>query len=177
MNAHDIERLLERYYQGSASQEEEQQLKKHFDRDDVPGGLEAEREMFRFFSRQARQDIPLPPGLEERLSKRIDQLEEEEKRQETARPARRLSSPALLRWAGGIAASLVLLLGIGLYRQANDRPRDTFDNPELAYAEARRALNLFGTAFDRGEKQMEKAGNTVQTVQDKLMKCPLFMNP
>lgn len=185
MNAQDIKQLLERYYQGATNQEEERRLKEYFAHDDVPKEWEAEREMFRFFSRQARQDIPLPQGLEERIGQHIDRLAKAAAAGGDKEPARilrasgstgrRLTGTVLLRWTAGIAASLALAVGIGLYLQNADRPRDTFDNPELAYAEARRAFDLFGAAFDKGEQHVEKAENTVQTVQAKLSKYRLFM--
>ena len=176
MKTEEIKTLLERYYRGETTLPEEQQLKSYFQQNDVPDELEADRETFRFLSGLSLEEMPLPPGLEERLSSSICRWEEADTPQ--VRPKVRRPMVSLMKWSTGIAAALVIAAGAGWYAlKANDRPRDTFDNPELAYAEARRALNLFGTAFDRGEKQMEKAGNTVQTVQDKLTKCPLFMNP
>ena len=169
-----IRQLLERYYQGTTSREEERQLKAYFAQDDVPPALAAEREMFRYFSHNARQMPPVPEGLEERLAHSIDQRAAEQRRTRHA-PLRRTH---LWQWTAGIAASLLLASAIGLHlhTQHNAQPHDTFDDPQLAYAEASRALRIFDATFDKGEQQMDKAKEATREVQQKLEKYRIILN-
>ncbi len=171
-----IRQLLERYYQGDTNRDEERLLKEYFGQDDVPASLKAEQEMFRYLAHNARQTPPLPEGLEERLARNIDRRAAEEQRH---RQPRTLRHPHLWRWAAGIAASLLLAsaIGIRLYTQHHALAKDTFDEPQLAYVEARRALHLFNAAFEKGERQMEEARKATQEIQQKLKKYQTILNP
>ena len=171
-----IRQLLERYYQGTTTRDEERRLKAYFAQDDVPPTLAAEREMFRYLAHEARQTPPLPQGLEERLARNIDRLAAEAPRRLNAKTPRH---PHLWRWAAGIAASLLLAsaIGIRLYTQHHALAKDTFDEPQLAYVEARRALHLFNAAFEKGERQMEEARKATQEIQQKLKKYQTILNP
>lgn len=171
-----IRQLLERYYQGTTTRDEERRLKAYFAQDDVPPTLAAEREMFRYLAHEARQTPPLPQGLEERLARSIDRWAAEDSRRLHAKTLRR---PRLWRWTASIAASLLLASAIGLhlYTQHSAAPRDTFDDPKLAYAEARRALGLFDDTFDKGEQQVEEARKAAREVHKKLAKYRIITNP
>ena len=170
-----IRQLLERYYQGTTIRDEERQLKAYFAQDDVPPTLVAEREMFRYLAHEARETLPLPQGLEERLARDIDRLAAEDPHRLNAKTPRR---PHLWQWTAGIAASLLLALAIGLhlYTQHDTLSKDTFDDPQLAYAEARRALQLFDAAFDKGEQQVDKAREATRDVRQRLEKYRIILN-
>ena len=105
---------------------------------------------------KALEQIPIPEGLEERLSAKIDQWEREEQkaRQHTL-------MPRVLRYAA-VAASLALVFGVGLHLQNNDTPsnlaeQDTYQDPVLAQQEAERALNLLAYNLNKGMGHLEKA--------------------
>ena len=52
---------------------------------------------------------------------------------------------------GGIAASAVLLAGIGLGLAGyDDEPEDTYSDPYLAYAEVEKALTMISEGMQRG---------------------------
>ncbi len=167
MKTKDIIQLLERYYRAETTREEEKLLKEYFLKADVPAGLQADKDTFLFLHSQTQRDIPLPQGLEARLSAQIDRWDEEARRPQ----ARRLRlSPAARRWIG-IAASLLVIAGTGVFCLRESHPRDTFDSPELAYAETQRALQLFANALQKGQDGIEKAGSTAQEVHEALEKC------
>lgn len=170
MKTEEIKALLERYYRGETTLPEEQQLKSYFQQNHVPDELEADRETFRFLSGLSFEEMPLPPGLEERLSSSICRWEKADTPQ--ARPKVRRPMVSLMKWSTGIAAALVIAAGAGWYAlKANDRPRDTFDNPELAYIEAQRALQLFAAALDKGQSQVSKAESQTLRIREQLEKC------
>ena len=148
-----IEELLERYYDAQTSEAEEQQLKDFFLNEEVPPHLQAEKEMF--------LQLQVPEGLEERLSRQIDQWEEQERR------TLKVNHSFRLQWIG-IAASLLLLFGAGwhLYAPRPIARQDTCATPEEAYAHAEKALVMLSTALDKGMNQM----NTLQEANERIEK-------
>lgn len=102
--------------------------------------------------------IPIPEGLEERLSAKIDEWELEERQQKAQR--RRLL-PSTLRYTA-VAASVALVLGIGYHYLRQDEPvnlaeLDTYQDPVKAQLEAERALNLLAANLNKGMGHLEKA--------------------
>ena len=102
--------------------------------------------------------IPIPEGLEERLSKKIDEWEQEEKVQKAQR-RRLLSKP--LRYTA-VAASMALVFGMGYHyfgqdEQVNLAEQDTYQDPVKAQQEAERALTLLAANLNKGVGHMEKA--------------------
>lgn len=170
MKTEELKTLLERYYRGETTLPEEQLLKSYFLQNDVPDGLKADRETFLFLSGLSQQDADLPTGLEERLSACIAGWEANEAPRPSAKTYR-LSSVAL-RWCMGVAAALLITVGAGMYLlKASSHPQDTFDNPQLAYAEAQRALQLFAMTLNKGQTQVTKAESQTRLVREKLEKC------
>ncbi len=116
---------------------------------------------------EALERIPIPEGLEARLSAKIDEWEQEGTKQKAQR--RRLL-PSALRYMA-VAASVALVLGVGLHlmRQDEQLPsswegqgwafaeQDTYQDPLLAQQEAERALNLLAYNLNKGMGQLEKA--------------------
>ena len=131
---------------------------------------------------EALERIPIPEGLEERLSAKIDEWEQEETKQKAQR--RRLL-PSALRYMA-VAASVALVLGVGLHlmRQDEQLPsswegqgwalaeQDTYQDPLLAQQEAERALNLLAYNLNKGMGHLEKAkalsDKTEQSFNEKL---------
>ena len=102
--------------------------------------------------------IPIPEGLEERLSAKIDEWELEERQQKAQR--RRLL-PSTLRYTA-VAASVALVFGIGYHymrqeESVNPAELDTYHDPVLAQQEAERALNLLAAHLNKGMGHLEKA--------------------
>ena len=102
------------------------------------------------------EQIPIPEGLEERLSKKIDEWERDEKQ-----TARHIRLPRALRYTA-IAASFALIMGVGFHllgqdQEVNRAEQDTYQDPVLAQQEAERALNLLALNLNKGMQQLEKA--------------------
>ena len=107
---------------------------------------------------KALEQIPIPEGLEERLSAKIDEWELEETKQKAQ--YRRLL-PRSLRYTA-IAASVALVFGMSYYYLRQDEPvnlaeQDTYQDPVLAQQEAERALNLLAANLNKGIGHLEKA--------------------
>jgi hypothetical protein len=108
---------------------------------------------------KALEQIPIPEGLEERLSAKIDEWEKKEKKQQKAK--RHTLRPNILRYAAA-AASIVLVIGVGYHLLSQDKymnlaEQDTYQDPMLAQQEAERALTLLAVNLNKGMGHMEKA--------------------
>ena len=163
METKRIAELLDKYYRGETTLEEERQLKGFFQQEEAPEELQADKDVFLLYTGLAQQPVDLPEGLEERLSASIGRWQKESQRR---RPWLR---PSIRLWSIGIAASLLIAAGMGIYLQKSEpKQHDTFTNPALAYQETHRALQLFAAALQKGEAQMVKAEKTTLKVQQTL---------
>ena len=153
METDRMKQLLEKFYDGLTTEQEELTLKEFFQGDDMPDSLLHEKELF---LQLTANRTTVPPNLEEHLSRKIDEWE-------------RASQPRTfqLRWIGGIAASVVILLTIGsLLPIWNPTPKDTCASVEEAYLVAQKALILFSNSVNKGLDEVEDAGEkTTKTMQ------------
>ena len=120
---------------------------------------------------KALEQIPIPEGLEERLSAKIDEWEQEEKQ-----ARHRIRLPRALCYTA-IAASIALVIGVGFHLLRQDEPtnlteQDTYQDPIKARQEAERALNLLAVNLNKGMSHLEKAkalsDKTEKTVNEQL---------
>ena len=100
--------------------------------------------------------IPIPEDLEERLSKKIDEWEQNEKQ-----TTRHFLLPRAMRYTA-IAASFALVFGVGIHYLQNEEPmnlaeQDTYKDPVKAQQEAERALNMLAVNLNKGLGHLEKA--------------------
>lgn len=131
MELNRIERLLERYFEGETSIEEEKGLQQYFASENVAPHLEQYRSVFRYFSKvaavESKKEIHLAPKLQTRKSKKV--------------------------WLS-VAASVVVMVAAGTYLYFDKTvPKDdlgTYDNPELAMKETQRALAMLSKHLNVG---------------------------
>lgn len=159
----NIEALLEKYYRGETSTAEEGLLRVFFAAGDVPDHLAADAELFGFF--RVQQEGGLPGDLQNRLEGMIDQ--------KTAR-----SIPVFSQWRNywisGAAAVILVLLALFMDSQIKKRPSlqvtgDTYEDPYLAYAEAKRVLYFVSDKMNTGRKPLQNI--------EKLESGKQFMQP
>jgi hypothetical protein len=151
----DIKRLLDRYYDGTTTEEEEEALRTYFNGSDIDASL---REESVFFTALQSSECPIPTGMEGRLSRQISQWNNIEVA--TQRTIRHIN----LRWVVGIAASLLLLFATGtiVYQHENESPQaeqDTYTNAKDAYAETSKALMKFSKSLNKGIEATENVTN------------------
>lgn len=95
----NIEELLNKYFEGETSCDEEKTLRGLFACNEVPEHLQMYRPMFAYFDEEAERDKAIAPASAKRI------------------PVYRRTAIYAL---GGIAAGLLLILGVaGIYRQLN----------------------------------------------------------
>ena len=130
MELHNIKNLLEKYFEGQTSLQEEKELKNYFSSEDIAPELMQYRSLFGYFSKEKTTESKTKIVLEKK-SKNI-------------------------RWLG-MAASIVILLGIGYTFLNQPKQSDdlgTFDNPEIALIETQKALNLIAENLKKGKESM-----------------------
>lgn len=108
MKVDEMERLLAAYYEGTTDEHEENRLKEALRTEDVSEHLEADRRLLAALEEESPQEVSVPEGLEEKLSRLIDRKDEE--LPHFLRPNRTRRN---WRWAAGVAATFLVLMGIG----------------------------------------------------------------
>lgn len=115
-----------------------------------------------------QEEQVLPEGLSHRLEAQIDAWATME--QKRGRP---LSHRRTLYWLSGIAASILLCIGLFQYNdlnQVSDRFTDTYTNPEEAAVAAKKAFTLLSLNFNKGINQVSDAGQEIDKVNNILNK-------
>lgn len=154
MEFNKVRELLDRYWDGTSTQEEEEALRSFFSRDiaNLPADLKEAQPLFSYFA--AERDMPMPvlPDLEIAVA----QLQTPE------RPVKQMIWQHWMKYA----AILLIAIGIGYaIRQAESRrdqisvavsEQDTFDDPEKAFAVTQKALQLLSHNLNKGTAQMQK---------------------
>lgn len=132
-----IEDILEKYFQGETSIAEEKELKEYFSSPNVAQHLEHYKPMFGYFS----------------------QVKEQKSTQEIPLKTNKRN----VAWLS-IAASVVVLLGIGTYFYVSEKNAaqtvgqtelGTYDNPEEALAATQKALALLSNNVNVGIESVQ----------------------
>ena len=156
MKVEEIERLLAEFYEGNTNEQEEELLKEAFRTEEVPEHLQKDKKLFlSFFPGKVVDNVPA--GLEDKLSRMIDEKAEEEQRFFHRNKAKRN-----WRWIGGIAATILVLVGVGygITNMGEDMrpptPQDTFSDPEAAYKALQATLIEVSANLNKGIEQIEE---------------------
>ena len=166
-----INELRNRFFEGTTTREEEKELMNYFvHEEEVPKEWMQEQQFFRQLAMAHDTNPPVPAGLKERLSQKIDAWAESEKRvSPTLNPTRRHRR----WWIAGAAASLLLAGSISLKVTQTTAEKDAHAEltPEMALIETERALLLLSSTLNKGMEQMYIAQQTTQKVQENINKA------
>ncbi len=129
MESHKIKQLLDKYFEGTTSIQEEKELKQYFSSSNIAPELMQYQPAFGYFHHQK----------EIQTQKDID-----------------LNSTSKNKWLW-MAASIVILLGVGFtFLKSQPTPNlGSFDNPELALEETHKALTLIAENLKQGKQKMQ----------------------
>jgi hypothetical protein len=148
MNEEELKRLTEKYYNGESTEEEERTIRDFFRKNVIPDGYETEKEIFSYYTESA--DVPEPKaGFEERIQEGINTAERERK----SFMIRKYLLPIL-----STAAGLLILTGSYFLFIRRSEIRDTFTDPELAYAETMKILRDVSSQLNIGVQVLEPIG-------------------
>jgi len=126
MELHKIKQNVEKYFEGKTSLEEEKELKNYFYSQNIVSELLPYRNLFVFF------------------------YQEKTTQSDQVFVLRRKSN--FKKWFS-IAVSVITPMGIAFFMQ---QPEDlgTFDDPEIAFVETRKALNLIAENINKGKEKV-----------------------
>ena len=163
-----LEKLLEKYYNGSCTAEEENDLKKYFSGNDIPEAYKDEKEIFRYFSEMA--GIPVPAKDFE--NKIISVIE----RQTRSSFARKKITLIL-----SIAACILALAGF-IFFFSGKHSEDTYKDPRIAYIQTMKILSNISLKMNEGASKLEPvtrlkfAGKTIDVVNASFEKAQKQLN-
>lgn len=150
MNSKEIEALLDKYYAGESTLEEEQQLRDFFTGEVVPPHLSEHAGLFRYFNEAGKEELA-DQDFESRFHDAIGKSGVI--KMDTGWNRR--------RYFIGIAAGILLLAGI-VFTFRNDIIKRTPGNSpdaEVAYRQATNALAMLSVNFNTGLDPVRKLGN------------------
>jgi hypothetical protein len=146
-----IDELLQKYYDGETSLEEERKLHWFFQTCEIPAHLQSDAELFRYYYKQRKEEAS--SNMEETLTRLIHDREHKK---------RFIHSGKTIRLVSGIAATVLVMLalwiGIGrdIYRkQYTGAFKDTYDDPQLAYLETKKVLLMVSEKLNAGTKDLQ----------------------
>ena len=148
MNLQKMEELIRKYESGETSMEEEKVLHDFFENNEVPVHLANYKKLFSFFD-TSKSEMLEDEGFDDRIMKLIAKAEP-------------IKSPEgksyKLYTMMSIAASILILISVGIYFQSGTPKihfEDTYDNPELAYAETKKILMLVSGNMNTGSDELQ----------------------
>jgi hypothetical protein len=145
MKEEELKRLIERYYNGESTEEEEKSLRDFFRRNDVPIGYEAEKSIFGYYDES--ENIPEPSiDFEARILAGIDAAE----KQRGTQNSKRYLIPLI-----SAAAGFLLLAGSYFFIINRTKQGDTFSDPAIAYAETVKILRDVSSRMNHGAQALE----------------------
>lgn len=163
MDIKKAETLVEKYYKGETTPEEELQLREFFrTAENIPENLMPEKELFSLYSGAAIEEVPVK-GFMENLEKVIDD-------QSSVKIGLKKS---IVYWISGLAAGIALLLAgyfLIVHKPAdfidNYAVRDTYQDPQLAYEETQKVLLYISQKMNEGTVQLHNVAKLSKPVQN-----------
>ena len=150
-----IEKLLDRYWACVSTIEEEAELRTFFKSEDVPEHLMQFKPLFSFYEIEAN-NTPLGPDFDKNVIGKL-------KKQKSARVIK--MRQYFNNYVRVAAVVLIVVTASFVYRMEyfdNDQPAavlvDTYDTPEEAYLETKKALMLIASKMNAGKKEALKLG-------------------
>lgn len=161
MDSKKLEELVKKYWDCETSLEEEQQLREYFREEHIPESLRETAALFRYFDEQKTKTVE--PQFDEMVVTRIKETPKKREGKVVKWVA------ASLRIAAGV---VVLLAAIYFVRQELREDQavaveDTFDDPQQAFEETKKALLMISKGFGRAEQQAKKI-NMFNEAQEKI---------
>jgi hypothetical protein len=144
MKKEELNRLLEKYYNGDSTDGEERSLKRFFSENTNVEGYEYEKEIFGYFTTAG--EVPEPSAdFEARIIAGVGASDS----RVTTRTNMKFILPVL-----SAAAGILILTGSYFFFINSKMPEDTFSDPELAYAETMKILMEVSTKLNNGTRAL-----------------------
>ncbi len=146
MDIKEIQVLLEKYFEGETTLDEDQALLDYFSGESVDPELRPWQQQF-LLLKSGREPLVFDPEFENRLAGMVEAQQEI--------PLREHRSRWITRFA--VAATIAVLIGISgviVLNKGWHKEKDTFSDPQLAYAEAQKTLMYISQKMNQGMKPL-----------------------
>jgi len=158
MKSEEIKRLLEKYYEGESTVEEEVYLKNFFSLGNIPEDLINEKEIFSYYLKSAI--VPEPSLVfEKNIIAALDSIGEASLDQKRRRAFGIFTS---------VAALILILTGSYFFFIHKSEPRDTFSDPEIAYAETMKILYGVSIRLNKGTQALDRMSSMQEVTRQSL---------
>jgi hypothetical protein len=145
MNEEELKKLIQKYYNGESTEEEENALRVFFRKHDIPRGYEAEKLIFGYYDDS--ESIPAPSNdFEAQILAAIDASANKG-------DWRKFILPFM-----SAAAGILILFGAYFFFTAKTEMKDTYTDPKLAYLETMKILHQVSTQLNEGAMTLEPVG-------------------
>ena len=157
----EIRKMLDRFYQGETTLEEEKLLLGYFSSTKVPEELIPDKDLFLSFG-SGDETISVPADLNKKIIATIDQVEKKAIR------THRISIFSL----SGLAAGLLVMIAVYLFYVRYDSKEliastqitDTYDDPMEAYEEAKRTMAYVSSKLNSGTSELKHVQQVTKSV-------------
>ena len=154
MKTEEVKQLLQKYFDGESTIEEEKSLESYFSSENVNEEVKKYSGFFEGISELSRAEIS--DNIEEDLMSCLIEKQSGEK----------TKYRRIWQAISGIAASIIIIAGGMLLFRQNEQPfKDTFDNPQIAYAYAEQTLGYISTKYNKGLEGFENFEKLQTAVQ------------
>jgi hypothetical protein len=146
MDIKEIQVLLEKYFEGETTLGEDQALLDYFSGKNVDSKLRPFQQQF-LLLRSGREPLAFDPEFEKRMAGLVESEQEIPLHNNKSRWFTRLA----------VAATIAILIGISgviVLNKEWHKEKDTFSDPELAYAEAQKTLLYISQKMNQGIKPL-----------------------
>jgi hypothetical protein len=148
MKEEELKKLIEKYYEGTSTDEEEMLLRAYFSGPDNFPGYETEKEIFGFITGSVQ--VPEPSAaFDEKIGRAVDNASGSSG---SAR-LRQLLVPLL-----SAAAGLIIVIVSYFFLSGKDELKDTYNDPGIAYAETMKVLVEVSSKLNYGKEVLKPVG-------------------
>lgn len=148
-----LNELLEKYYAGTSSEDEEQELRMLLEHEDLPSEFDEDRMLITGL--YGKEKIPEPSS--DLNGKIMSAIDESERNIKIIPGKRRLYSIV------SVAASVLIIISLWFLLQDTTQFKDTYNDPQLAYNEAVEVLYRVSSNLNKGRAQLEELSLIEQT--------------
>ena len=149
MDLHEVEKLLEKYWQCETSLEDEQKLRDFFVKGNIPSSAKGAAELFRFLN--AEKSKSLAANFEGAVTKKLEA-------RRGGKVIQMISYGNMARIAAGIVVvvAATFLIRQEIRKSYPQELQDTYTDPQMAFEETKRALQMISNSFGKAKKEASK---------------------
>jgi hypothetical protein len=145
MNEEELKKLIQKYYSGESSEEEENSLRVYFRKNDIPRGYEAEKVIFGYYDDS--ESIPEPSNdFEAQILAAVDASGNKGN-------LRKFFLPFI-----SAAAGILILFGAYFFFTGRTETTDTYTDPKIAYLETMKILHQVSSQLNEGAMALQPVG-------------------